>query len=113
MVGYSGNLGRAHEYATLLDAAEQFRDDQNIVFLFIGGGHLTGKLQNEIERRGLASTFQFRPYQDAESLATIPLGARRSLDLVAAGDGGADRAEQILRDSRGGSPDDRRLRSGR
>lgn len=68
VVGYSGNLGRAHEYATLLDAAEQFRDDQNIVFLFIGGGHLTGKLQNEIERRGLASTFQFRPYQDASFL---------------------------------------------
>src|SRR6202453_1819613 len=68
VVGYSGNLGRAHEYATLLDAAEQFKDDQNIVFLFIGGGHLAGKLRNEIEQRGLASMFQFRPYQDATLL---------------------------------------------
>jgi len=65
VVGYSGNLGRAHEYATLLGAAEQLRDEQNIIFLFIGGGHLTSNLRDEIERRGLTSTFQFRPYQDA------------------------------------------------
>jgi glycosyltransferase involved in cell wall biosynthesis len=68
IVGYSGNLGRAHEYATLLDAAEQFRGEENIVFLFIGGGHLTGRLKSEVERRGLASMFQFRPYQEERLL---------------------------------------------
>jgi colanic acid biosynthesis glycosyl transferase WcaI len=68
IVGYSGNLGRAHEYATLLDAAERFRDDQNIIFLFIGGGHLTDKMKREIEQRGLASMFQFRPYQEERLL---------------------------------------------
>jgi len=68
VVGYSGNLGRAHEYSTLLDAAEQFRDDPDIVFLFIGGGHLTGTLKSEVERRGLASIFQFRPYQEERLL---------------------------------------------
>ncbi len=32
VIGYSGNLGRAHEYATLLDAAELLRDEPEIVF---------------------------------------------------------------------------------
>ncbi|MBG0799942.1 hypothetical protein IYW40_00115 [Methylocystis sp. H4A] len=36
VIGYSGNLGRAHEYATLLDAAELLRDQPEIGFLFIG-----------------------------------------------------------------------------
>jgi len=69
VIGYSGNLGRAHEYATLLDAAEYLRDEQDLVFLFIGGGHLTPSLRDEVERRGLAAMFQFRPYQAAADLA--------------------------------------------
>jgi colanic acid biosynthesis glycosyl transferase WcaI len=67
VVGYSGNMGRAHEYMTLIEAAEQLRDE-NIVFLFIGGGHLTGQMRSEIERRELLSLFQFRPYQSASLL---------------------------------------------
>jgi len=69
VIGYSGNLGRAHEYATLLDAAELLRDEPDIIFLFIGGGHLTPSLQSEVERRKLAEMFQFRPYQAANELA--------------------------------------------
>ncbi|MGD9657146.1 MAG: glycosyltransferase family 4 protein [Methylocystis sp.] len=69
VIGYSGNLGRAHEYATVLDAAEVLRMEQNLVFLFIGGGHLTRALRVEVERKGLAAMFQFRPYQPANGLA--------------------------------------------
>jgi colanic acid biosynthesis glycosyl transferase WcaI len=69
VIGYSGNLGRAHEYATLLDAAELLRDEPQIVFLFIGGGHLTQSLRSEVEGRGLAEMFQFRPYQPSNDLA--------------------------------------------
>ena len=36
--GYSGNLGRAHEFETVLAAAERLRDDPRFVFLMIGGG---------------------------------------------------------------------------
>ena len=36
--GYSGNLGRAHEFDTVLAAAELLREDPRIVFLMIGGG---------------------------------------------------------------------------
>ncbi len=69
VIGYSGNLGRAHEYATLLDAAEVLRMEPDVVFLFIGGGQLTQALRSEVERRGLAAMFQFRPYQPASGLA--------------------------------------------
>ncbi len=68
VVGYSGNLGRVHEFATVLDAAGQLVDREDIVFLFIGGGHRLGALKAEAARRGLANV-QFRPYQPRERLA--------------------------------------------
>jgi colanic acid biosynthesis glycosyl transferase WcaI len=67
VVGYSGNLGRAHEYQTLLDAAERLRTQFEIIFLFIGGWALSAGLKSEVERRGLSNAFRFLPYQD-ESL---------------------------------------------
>jgi colanic acid biosynthesis glycosyl transferase WcaI len=69
VLGYCGNLGRAHEFETLLGAAERLRDREDIVFLFVGGGYLTPKLQAEINRCGLGSAFRFEPYQAAEKLA--------------------------------------------
>ena len=68
VLGYSGNLGRAHEYETLLDAAELLKGEPDIVFLFIGGGHKVEKLRADAERLGLAGAFRFRPYQDASLL---------------------------------------------
>ncbi|HEY8067154.1 MAG TPA: glycosyltransferase family 4 protein [Methylosinus sp.] len=68
VVAYSGNLGRAHEYRTLLDAAERLRGEADLLFLFIGGGYLASGLRAEVERRGLAPMFQFHPYQDAKLL---------------------------------------------
>ena len=38
VLGYSGNLGRAHEFATVLAAAERLRDEPRVAFLMIGGG---------------------------------------------------------------------------
>jgi glycosyltransferase involved in cell wall biosynthesis len=68
VVGYSGNLGRVHEFATVLDAAAQLADREDIVFLFIGAGHRLGALKAEAARRHLANV-QFRPYQPRERLA--------------------------------------------
>ena len=75
VVGYSGNLGRAHEYATLLDAAERLRDVPDLAFLFVGGGHGVVALKGEVEQRGLGAMFAFRPYQPAAMLSqslTLP-----------------------------------------
>jgi len=82
VVGYSGNLGRAHEFATPLDAIERVERKRSaqdvsigdadgspqVVWLFIGGGTLYEVLQAEVRRRGLNSV-EFRPYQPRERLA--------------------------------------------
>jgi glycosyltransferase involved in cell wall biosynthesis len=64
VVGYSGNLGRAHEFATVLAAAELLRSNSQIIFIFIGGGHLTKELTRTVTERGLEQSFRFFPYQD-------------------------------------------------
>ncbi|MBL0278466.1 MAG: glycosyltransferase family 4 protein [Anaeromyxobacter sp.] len=38
VVLYSGNMGRAHDMATLLGAAERLRAHEDVVFLFVGSG---------------------------------------------------------------------------
>jgi len=68
VVGYSGNLGRAHEFDTMLGAAEILAADPSISFLFIGGGHGNGQLREATATRGL-SNVQFRPYQPQSMLA--------------------------------------------
>jgi len=64
VVGYSGNLGRAHEFDTVLTASERLRHNPRIVFLFIGGGHQMDKLAGIVKSRGLDAAFRFMPYQD-------------------------------------------------
>jgi glycosyltransferase involved in cell wall biosynthesis len=65
--GYSGNLGRAHEFATVLAAAERLRDEPRIVFLMIGGGKRFVELRDIVEERCLGS-FRFVPYQERSML---------------------------------------------
>lgn len=67
VVGYSGNLGRAHEFKTVLDAAELLRDEPRIAFLVIGGGKNFDELANQARARNLG-TFRFLPYQDRSAL---------------------------------------------
>lgn len=67
VVGYSGNLGRAHEHGTVLAAAERLRGLPDVVFLFIGGGHEMERLRVAVSERGLTNV-AFRPYQPRESL---------------------------------------------
>jgi len=67
VVGYSGNMGRAHEFETILEAAERLRSETDTVFLFIGGGNQKAYLEREAIRRGLTQVL-FKPYQDKETL---------------------------------------------
>jgi colanic acid biosynthesis glycosyl transferase WcaI len=64
VVGYSGNLGRAHEFDTVLGAAEQLRDEPSIVFLLIGGGNKFDELRRRVKERSLDGLFRFIPYQE-------------------------------------------------
>lgn len=68
VVGYSGNLGRTHEFLTMLAVSERFRSDHRIVFLVIGGGHQKDGLAREVKFRGLDRSYLFVPYQDATVL---------------------------------------------
>jgi glycosyltransferase involved in cell wall biosynthesis len=67
VVGYSGNLGRVHEFGTVLDAAEALRSQADIVFLFIGDGAQKAALATAAQERGL-SNILFRPYQPRAAL---------------------------------------------
>jgi glycosyltransferase involved in cell wall biosynthesis len=68
VAGYSGNLGRVHEFATILDAAERLRDQGDIVFLFIGDGHRRDWVEREARMRGLKNVMM-KPLQPREYLA--------------------------------------------
>jgi glycosyltransferase involved in cell wall biosynthesis len=68
VVGYSGNLGRTHDFMTILSVSERFRNDDRIVFLVIGGGHQNDGLVHEVKSRNLERSYLFAPYQDAGAL---------------------------------------------
>jgi len=84
VVGYSGNLGRAHEIDTLLEAMtllerspsaaapiaspEHAPQHKRVVWLFIGSGALFDVLKAEVARRRLTSV-RFKPYQPKALLA--------------------------------------------
>jgi len=75
VIEYSGNLGRAHEFETLLGAARELAADPDYAFLMIGGGANMLGLEREVRRTRLDS-FTFLGYQPVEQLA----------DSLAAGD---------------------------
>ena len=78
VVGYAGNLGRAHELDTIVAAmtllqarANNAAPDeiaQRIRFVFVGGGVQYSKLEHEILERRLTNV-QILPYQPQDRLA--------------------------------------------
>jgi colanic acid biosynthesis glycosyl transferase WcaI len=67
VIGYSGNLGRAHEMETVLGTAETLSAEDRVAFLFIGGGIKMEELKASVESRRLTN-FHFLPYQPREQL---------------------------------------------
>jgi colanic acid biosynthesis glycosyl transferase WcaI len=68
VLGYSGNLGRAHEFQTVLAAAERLRNEPHFIFLMIGGGKRFEELSRAVKRQDLAGSFRFFPYQEQKTL---------------------------------------------
>jgi colanic acid biosynthesis glycosyl transferase WcaI len=68
VLGYSGNLGRAHEFETVLAAANHLRNEPHITFLMIGGGKRLDELSRAVKDQGLTSSFHFITYQDRKML---------------------------------------------
>ena len=68
VVGYSGNIGRAHEFETILNAAQALSYTEDITFLFIGSGAKQAWIMREVSERGLKNVM-FKPYQPRDQLA--------------------------------------------
>jgi glycosyltransferase involved in cell wall biosynthesis len=68
VVGYSGNLGRSHNFSTIISAAENLKNDNHIRFLFIGGGAQLEDIKQECLHKGLNNVL-FKPYQPREKLS--------------------------------------------
>lgn len=74
VVGYSGNMGRAHRLDVLIDVAARLRDVPDILFLLIGDGAQRSALESRARDLGLKNV-RFRPYQPRERLRaslTVP-----------------------------------------
>ena len=68
VVSYSGNLGRGHEYETILAAAELLRHELQLLFLFISNSPKIAALRQAVHARGLGDHFRFLPPQDRARL---------------------------------------------
>jgi colanic acid biosynthesis glycosyl transferase WcaI len=70
VVEYSGNMGRAHEFETLLSVAQKLQEcgESKIRFLLIGGGPGEVMLRDEVQRRGLMNVL-FLPSQPQSELS--------------------------------------------
>jgi colanic acid biosynthesis glycosyl transferase WcaI len=68
VIGYSGNLGRAHEFDTLIGAARLLRTDSRFAFLITGSGAKADSLRESVRAEGLDNFF-FQPFQPAELLS--------------------------------------------
>jgi len=70
VVMYSGNMGLAHPFDAVLDAADRVQQDDRdeVLLLFVGEGPRKAALQEQVERRGL-SNVRFLPFQPRERLA--------------------------------------------
>lgn len=67
VVAYSGNLGRVHEFSTIVDAATQLRDEIRIAFLFIGDGPRFEEIRKLAARHRLTN-LHLLPFEPRSSL---------------------------------------------
>jgi glycosyltransferase involved in cell wall biosynthesis len=68
VVMYSGNMGLAHPFDAVLDAAARLRDERpDVLFLFVGEGPRKDELRRQVQRRGLGNV-RFLPFQPMERL---------------------------------------------
>ncbi len=65
---YAGNLGRAHPFETILEAAEILKDkNEDVEFVFVGAGARYDDLVEERAKRGL-DNIRMLPFQPASKL---------------------------------------------
>jgi glycosyltransferase involved in cell wall biosynthesis len=80
---YSGNMGRCHDMATIIAAAQALRHDP-VQFMFIGGGSKMQDCINQVEAWGLQNC-KFLPYQEKKELSYSLSAADLALVSLAPG----------------------------
>lgn len=74
VVLYLGNTGVGHPFDAVMEAARQLRDDDDFVFLFVGGGKRWSWLQETKERLGLTNVI-LHGYVQKEVTASVMASA--------------------------------------
>lgn len=87
VVMYSGNMGLAHRFEPILDAAALLRFDPQVVFLFVGDGPRRAAIQQRAAGRGLDNV-RFLPFQPFDQLAYSLSAADLHLVTMRAGTNG-------------------------
>jgi colanic acid biosynthesis glycosyl transferase WcaI len=80
VVLYQGNLGYGHRYEAVLDAAARLADDE-VVFLFVGGGFRRDSLEADAAAAGLKNIV-LRPYVPKDQTPGLLVGAGAALILL-------------------------------
>lgn len=65
IVMYSGNLGLYYDLENIIKIAQEFKEEPDIVFLFIGEGAVKKKMEEYVEENNLSNVL-FLPYQPKE-----------------------------------------------
>lgn len=70
VVMYSGNLGLGHDAKTMCLAIDRLKDEQEMAFVFVGGGKRMDEVRQFAKEHGWEHV-QFQPYQPREKLDTL------------------------------------------
>jgi glycosyltransferase involved in cell wall biosynthesis len=68
VVGYSGNMGRAHDFTTILAAAAALKHCPEIVFLLVGDGQHRPWIEEQVQTQALPNVV-LKPFQPESRLA--------------------------------------------
>jgi colanic acid biosynthesis glycosyl transferase WcaI len=86
VVSYAGNMGPTMGLDAVLEAADQLRDRDDVIFLLVGGGSLVDDIGAAIDARSLRNVRQV-PYQPSAVVPQIYGASDVSLVLQARGTG--------------------------
>jgi glycosyltransferase involved in cell wall biosynthesis len=68
VVGYSGNMGRAHDFTTIIAAAAVLKQRSDIVFLLVGQGQHRPWIEEQVQRQDLVNVV-LQPFQPEARLS--------------------------------------------
>ena len=67
---YTGNMGRAHRFETILETAERLQPEGGIEFVISGGGYNYTRFKEAVAAKGLGN-IRFQPYVPLEELPNL------------------------------------------